>query len=394
MKNQLALKLVFLSLVLSSCGLIGDSNSPQQTSESTTSQEAAATDDLFSQTLEETETTAQNDSPANSELEDLKSLESDFSPVAPNEAPTVAETPQIQEEAPVLVKESIPEIKDEVMPASYSDSNEIKTYKVQKGETLMQIAFKIYGDISRWKDIKAMNSEKITNNSSLMANTSLKYRAPQTPFVWNPNGTPYMIKNGETLGTISKTVYSTPKKWKNIWENNRPLIKNPNVIYAGFTLYYPGANMANFVQPEEIQTEKLAVKAASVLPVQAPEKMIEELIAEEEVKANQMAEKKIAQSEPEIEEDQNEDDFVDSMEDQLNRKPSSSNIITKEAVTLKPEQQAMVDEATQSLSAPQRSSANEIDLINNISAPLKDDAPVEAEEEIAPDIDEELQVLN
>jgi nucleoid-associated protein YgaU len=392
LKNQLALKLVFLSLVLSSCGLIGDSNSPQQTSEST--QEAAATDDLFAQTMEETGATAQNDSPANDELDDLKSLESDFSPVAPNEAPTVAETPQIQEEAPVLVEESIPEIKNEVMPPAFSDSGEVKTYKVQKGETLMQIAFKIYGDISRWKDIKAMNSEKLTNNSSLMANTTLKYRAPQTPFVWNPNGTPYMIKNGETLGTISNTVYSTPKKWKNIWENNKPLIKNPNVIYAGFTLYYPGANMANFVQPEEIQTEKPAVKAAVALPVQAPEKMIEELIAEEEIKANQMAEKEIAQTEPEIAEEQDEDYFVDSMEDQLNRKPSASNTTAKEAATLKPEQQAMVDEATQSLSAPQRSSANEIDLINNVSAPLQSDVPVQAEEEIAPDIDEELQVLN
>lgn len=345
--------------------------------------------------MEETSTAAaQNDSPVNNELDDLKSLESDFSPVAPNEAPKVAETPQIQEEAPVLVEEDIPEIKNEVMPAAYSESGEVKTYKVLKGETLMQIAFKIYGDISRWKDIKAMNNEKLTNNSSLIANTTLKYRAPQTPFVWNPNGTPYMIKNGETLGTISNTVYSTPKKWKNIWENNKPLIKNPNVIYAGFTLYYPGAKMANFVQPEEIQTEKPVGKTAVALPVQAPEKMIEEIIAEEEIKANKMAENEIAQTEPEAGEVQDEDYFVDSMEEQLNRKPSTIDTTAKGAGTLKPEQQAMVDEATQGLSAPQRSSANEIDLINNVSAPLQNDEPAQTEEEIAPDIDEELQVLN
>jgi hypothetical protein len=60
-----------------------------------------------------------------------------------------------------------------------------------------------------------------------------------------------------------------------------------------------------------------------------------------------------------------------------------------------PEQQTMVDEATQSLSAPQRSSNNEIDLINNVSAPYDNAEPkLNETEEIAPDIDEELQVLN
>jgi nucleoid-associated protein YgaU len=377
--------------------LIGDSNSPQQTSEST--QDAAPTDDLFAQTMNETSTTAKSDSPGNDELDDLKSLESDFSPIAPNEAPVVAETPQIQEEAPVLVEESIPEIKSEVTASTFSDSGEVKTYTVKKGETLMQIAFKLYGDISKWKDIMAMNSEKLTNNSSLMANTSLKYRAPETPFVWNPSGTAYMIKNGETLGTISNTVYATPKKWKNIWENNKPLIKNPNVIYAGFTLYYPGASMANFVQPEEVQTKVPAPKTAAALPVQAPEKMIEEIIAEEEIKANQMAEKEIAQTESvESSEEQDEDYFVDSMEDQLNRKPSAAaptKVAPVANKALMPEQQTMVDEATQSLSAPQRSSNNEIDLINNVSAPYDNAEPkLNETEEIAPDIDEELQVLN
>ena len=26
--------------------------------------------------------------------------------------------------------------------------------------------------------------------------------------------------------------------WKNIWNNNKPLIRDPNKIFAGFTLYY------------------------------------------------------------------------------------------------------------------------------------------------------------
>ena len=53
-----------------------------------------------------------------------------------------------------------------------------------------------------------------------------------------PNGTPYMVKTGDTLQIISMDKYGTTRKWKSIYENNRPLIRNPNLIFAGFTIYY------------------------------------------------------------------------------------------------------------------------------------------------------------
>jgi nucleoid-associated protein YgaU len=137
----------------------------------------------------------------------------------------------ITPEKPIVIDEPSSGLQD-------SKSGSVQTYKVQKGETLMQIAFKIYGDVSRWKDLKQMNNNKITANNSLRSLTEIKYMAPAHKFVWEPTGTPYIIKTGETLGTISNSVYQTPKKWKKIWENNKPLIKNPNVIYAGFTVYY------------------------------------------------------------------------------------------------------------------------------------------------------------
>jgi nucleoid-associated protein YgaU len=66
----------------------------------------------------------------------------------------------------------------------------------------------------------------------------LKYDAPAQEFVWNPEGNPYLIKNGDTLGGISGQVYNNRNKWRSIWDNNKPLIKNPNKIFAGFTIYY------------------------------------------------------------------------------------------------------------------------------------------------------------
>lgn len=122
-----------------------------------------------------------------------------------------------------------------------------KQYTVQRNETLMMIAFKLYGDYGRWKDLASQNRDTLKGDTNLRVGMVLNYEAPAEEFVWNPQGNPYLIKTGDTLGHISKQVYDTVKKWKLLWENNRPLIKDPNKIYAGFTIYYPenGREVAN-----------------------------------------------------------------------------------------------------------------------------------------------------
>lgn len=355
------LKIVFLSLVLSSCGLIERFKTPEQPTDSKDATatnenspiEEDSTDDLFSKTMDENSNQSSSDNPSNISSDDteLQSLQEEFAPMDPE-----------KKEAPVLVEEALPEIRNEVEPATYSEAGQIKTYKVQRGETLMQIAFKLYGDTSKWKEIKNMNSEKLANNTSLQTNTELKYRAPASPFVWNPSGTPYIIKTGETLGTISNSVYSTPKKWKEIWENNKPLIQNPNVIYAGFTLYYTNGAMANFVQPEETQNH------AEVRDIANNEGGVEEVII---------------------------DRIITSKKSNSQAPALKSKTIT-DAQTLTANDETQVDEAIQTLSATTREQVakavlkttvapNELDLVNNISVPH--------EQEMEPDIDEEVQTL-
>jgi nucleoid-associated protein YgaU len=176
--------------------------------------------------------------------------------------PIVVEEPKAivpEEEKPIIVEDIQPIIKEEVV-AVEDKKPTVQIHKVQSGETLMQIAFKLYGDISRWKELKQMNSEKVSDNGSLKSHTELKYMSPAKKFVWNPEGTAYLIKNGETLGTISNTVYQTPRHWKEIWNNNRPLIKNPNIIYAGFTLYYKGKSD---VAMEQIEEEIINIQSAT-----------------------------------------------------------------------------------------------------------------------------------
>lgn len=141
----------------------------------------------------------------------------------------LAETPV--ESAPVEVPAEIKINANTDMPQSYG---EMETYKVQKGDTMMMVAFKIYGDYRKWKDLKAWNKDV----KKVKEGVELKYQVPNSKFGWMPSGLPYLVKTGDTLQIVSMDKYGTTRKWKSIYNNNRPLIRDPNLIFAGFTIYY------------------------------------------------------------------------------------------------------------------------------------------------------------
>lgn len=164
-------------------------------------------------------------------------------PVAEDSTDPSSENVVISNTEPLVQESNL----ENASPAMNFEAGAIKQYVVQKNETLMMIAFKLYGDYGRWKDLASMNSQALKGGTTVKSGMSLSYTAPAEEFVWNPQGNPYLIKPGDTLGSISKDVYATMKKWKLLWENNRPLIKDPNKIYAGFTIYYleNGREVAN-----------------------------------------------------------------------------------------------------------------------------------------------------
>ena len=146
-------------------------------------------------------------------------------------------------------KDTIEEQDDEVaqnsdMPIEEQNTNPISMqggnvidYTVKKGDTLMLIAFEQYGDYSKWRDIRNQNPD-LNSFENLTEGQILKITEPNEEFSWRPEGAPYLIKSNDTLQTISQDVYSTTRKWMSIYKHNQPLIKNPDVIYAGFTIYY------------------------------------------------------------------------------------------------------------------------------------------------------------
>jgi nucleoid-associated protein YgaU len=49
----------------------------------------------------------------------------------------------------------------------------------------------------------------------------------------------YTVKKGDTLGAIAKAHYGNASKYPLIFEANRPMLKNPDLIYPGQVLRIP-----------------------------------------------------------------------------------------------------------------------------------------------------------
>ncbi|MAX65894.1 MAG: hypothetical protein CME66_03060 [Halobacteriovoraceae bacterium] len=126
-------------------------------------------------------------------------------------------------------------------------------YTVEQGDTLMLIAFKIYGDYSRWRELRDQNPA-LTDYRMLSQGQKIQYQVPNQEFSWRPEGNPYLIKRNETLRIISHNIYNTANRWQHLYEHNSALIKDPNIIYAGFTIYY--------LQEEELKNRELAAETS------------------------------------------------------------------------------------------------------------------------------------
>ena len=54
-----------------------------------------------------------------------------------------------------------------------------------------------------------------------------------------PKAVFYVVKKGDTLSKIAKKFYGDPMKYKDIFEANKPPLKDPNKIYPGQSIRIP-----------------------------------------------------------------------------------------------------------------------------------------------------------
>jgi nucleoid-associated protein YgaU len=55
------------------------------------------------------------------------------------------------------------------------------------------------------------------------------------------SGSTYVVVKGDSLSKIAKRQYGDAGKWRQIFEANKDIIKDPDLIYPGQTLKIPGA---------------------------------------------------------------------------------------------------------------------------------------------------------
>lgn len=110
------------------------------------------------------------------------------------------------------------------------------TYTVQPGDTLMYIAYKKYGDYTKWRSIANMNGMNRAQ-AELSEGMTLKLDAAMVTELPELTGQAYVIKKGDTLSKISQKEYGTIERWKDLWKHNSVMIKDPDLIFAGFQMH-------------------------------------------------------------------------------------------------------------------------------------------------------------
>ncbi len=191
---------------------------------------------------------------------DVKQDESAATPEATTEAPT-----ENQLATDVDTKST-----DETLYGTTGDAQTESTgatdiYTVKAGDTLMKIAFTIYGDLSRWHDLYTWNQAKLGSANELKRGTKLEYQVPAVTAERELHSHSYKIKKGDTLAGIADEVYGRRTKYKKLQRYNPKLIKNPNRIFAGFTIFYE-ITPQEMAEAEARRRERMSAAAPTPTP--------------------------------------------------------------------------------------------------------------------------------
>lgn len=75
--------------------------------------------------------------------------------------------------------------------------------------------------------------------SNVQAGGSSTAPAPKAEVKAPPAGKTYTVVKGDSLSKIAKREYGDAQKWRVIFEANKDIIKNPDLIHPGQTLKIP-----------------------------------------------------------------------------------------------------------------------------------------------------------
>lgn len=98
----------------------------------------------------------------------------------------------------------------------------------------------IFGDLFKKKEKPRTDFSNVRSGGSSTAPTP-GVGGPETSPPSINTGRTYVVVSGDSLSKIAKREYGDAQKWPKIYEANRSLIKDPDLIYPGQELRIPEA---------------------------------------------------------------------------------------------------------------------------------------------------------
>ena len=130
--------------------------------------------------------------------------------------------------------------KDDVSAQELADSLRAKGVTIENGRISIQ------GDVVTINGVADSQAEKekailILGNTKGVArvNDQIQVKAGETVQQVGQASRFYQVKSGDTLSKIAKEVYGDANQYPQIFEANRPMLKDPDEIYPGQVLRIP-----------------------------------------------------------------------------------------------------------------------------------------------------------
>jgi nucleoid-associated protein YgaU len=120
-------------------------------------------------------------------------------------------------------------------------------YLAHKGETLRQVAQRLWGEPGAWRSLWQLNRDRVRNPGYLPEGTQL--RLPDQPGAPGPLPVnPVIVRPGDTLWDLSGRLYGDSWAWPVLWGANRHLIRDPHWIYPDQRFRWPSQGSLHVVQ--------------------------------------------------------------------------------------------------------------------------------------------------
>ncbi len=149
----------------------------------------------------------------------------------------------------------VEKITEETSPTTKAFIN-FQYYIVRPGDWLSKIALKFYGDELIYPDIFNANRDKIQDENQIYPGQKLRIPTQQKQYEI------YLVQAGDQLSTIAERFWGDAMKFQDIFQANRNLLKDENQIYPGQRLRIPSDNKAyNFYT---VQTGDCLSKIAKI----------------------------------------------------------------------------------------------------------------------------------